>query len=206
MMILTMFKWKSLLPFVLMFVFALTRWPGLLPPNFSAAYALAFCAGVYFGGGMAWFLPLGTLFLSDLFLCLHYEYPLQTYQIFNYLAYLIIIGTGRCIGEKASMARLLLGTMFGAVMFYLITNSAAWFFNPFKNPEYTKDLDGWIVALTKGTANFPQTWEFLRNTLMSSALFTALFAGTMKLSQAFEDAKSRAESNATQMQNQKQLP
>src|SRR6185437_6736288 len=30
------------LPIALMVVFALTRWPGVLPPNFSAAYALAF--------------------------------------------------------------------------------------------------------------------------------------------------------------------
>src|SRR6266496_1062913 len=36
------------MPVLLMVVFALTRWPGVLPPNFSAAYVLAFCAGVYF--------------------------------------------------------------------------------------------------------------------------------------------------------------
>lgn len=181
---------QKLLPFLLMLTFALTRWPGLLPPNFSAAYALAFCAGIYFNGKFAWFLPLGTLLLSDLFLNLYYDTSFQIHQLFVYLAYLFLIGMGRCLGANATMLRLLLGSMFGAVMFYWITNTAAWFFNPFKNPEYTKDLTGWIIALTKGTANFPQTWEFFGNTLMSSVVFTALFVGVMKLSQSFEKAKS----------------
>ena len=35
---------------------------------------------------------------------------------------------------------------------YLLTNTASWLFNPFANPEYTKDLAGWLIALTKGTA------------------------------------------------------
>ena len=35
-----------LLPILLMFLFALSRWPGLMPDNFSAAYALAFCAAL----------------------------------------------------------------------------------------------------------------------------------------------------------------
>ena len=34
----------------LMAVFALTRLPNMLPLNFSAAYAVAFCAGVYLPG------------------------------------------------------------------------------------------------------------------------------------------------------------
>jgi len=38
------------LPLALMLVFALSRIPGMLPQNFSAAYALAFCGGLYFSG------------------------------------------------------------------------------------------------------------------------------------------------------------
>ena len=53
-----------MLPLALMVVFALSRIPGMLPQNFSAAYALVFCAGVYFTGRMAWWLPLTTLLMS----------------------------------------------------------------------------------------------------------------------------------------------
>jgi hypothetical protein len=77
-------------------------------------------------------------------------------------------------------------------VFYLVTNTAAWFFNPFKNPEYTKDLFGWVIALTKGTANWPDTWMFFRNTLTSSGLFTGLFVGAMKLAEVFEEQEEES--------------
>ena len=85
--------------------------------------------------------------------------------------------------------------MLGAILFYLITNTAAWLFNPFGNPEYTKDLTGWLIALTKGTAGHPPTWEFFRNTLLSGGLFTGLFVGAMKLSEATQ-AEAEEESPA----------
>ena len=49
-------KGKLVLPVALMVAFALSRVPGMLPQNFSAAYALAFCAGVYVSGRLAWWL------------------------------------------------------------------------------------------------------------------------------------------------------
>ncbi len=175
-----------------MMVFAMTRWPGLMPLNFSAAYALAFCAGVYFSRTSAWILPLGTLSLTDLALNGYYGQPFQAFQLFTYVAYIGLIGIGRFLGPKASFLKLLGGSLLGAILFYLITNTAAWLFNPFKNPEYTRDLMGWIIALTKGTANWPETWMFFRNTLTSSGLFTALFVGAMKLGEIIDEQEEEA--------------
>lgn len=182
---------KRALPFVLMVVFALTRVPGLLPVNFSAVYGLLFCAGVYFSGRMAWWLPLATMAVTDVGLGLYYYFTagigfFQPYLLVNYAVYAVLIGLGRCFKPQSSWLTLLGGGVLGAILFYLITNTAAWFFNSFGNPEYTKDLAGWIVALTKGTAGYPQTWEFFRNTLLSGGLFTGLFAGAMKLSAALD--------------------
>lgn len=174
-------KGRIWLPAVLMLAFAATRWPGLMPANFSAAYALAFCAGVYFGKRSAWILPLITLLLTDLLLNIHYGAPFHWHQLFNYVGYIVLIGMGRCLGADASLLRLLAGSLLGAVFFYLATNTASWFFNPFQNVEYTRDWTGWAIALTQGTANWPETWVFFRNTLISSGLFTALFVGAMKL-------------------------
>ncbi|MDB6020978.1 MAG: hypothetical protein JWQ04_835, partial [Pedosphaera sp.] len=92
---------------------------------------------------------------------------------------------------RASFLSLLSGGLVGAVLFYLITNTFSWFFNPFHNPEYTKTLAGWLIALTKGTAGWPSTWEFFRNNLLSGGLFTALFAGAMKLMTAAEPAEEK---------------
>jgi hypothetical protein len=197
---LTIMKGKSALPLALMLVFALSRIPGMLPQNFSAAYALAFCAGVYFSGRMAWWLPLSTLLVTDIGLDLYYcyslgwhvfELPVLKYQLFNYASYVVLIWLGRRFKPSTSFLGLLGGGVLGALLFYLITNTASWLFNPFHNPEYTKNFIGWLTALTKGTSGWPQTWEFFRNTLMSGGIFTGLFVGAMKLTAAAESAKEK---------------
>ena len=178
-----------------MVVFAVTRVPGLLPQNFSAVYGLVFCAGVYFSGRMAWWLPLGTMVATDALLNLFYYHVslFQPHTLINYAAYVVMIWLGRRFTARSSWVTLLAGGTLGAILFYLITNTAAWLFNPFQNPEYTKTLAGWITALTKGTAGYPQTWEFFRNTLMSGGLFTGLFAGALKLSEAAEPEEETVE-------------
>ena len=57
----------KVLPILLMLVFALSRIPGLLPQNFSAAYAHRVLRRRSFSrGAMAWWLPLGTLLVTDI--------------------------------------------------------------------------------------------------------------------------------------------
>jgi hypothetical protein len=176
-----------------MLMAALSRWPGLFPANFSAFYALAFCAGAFFPRNIKWWLPMGTLVATDLVLNLFFYHvnPFQPYQLVNYLAFGGLILLGTTFDRHSSFLKLLSGGILGAILFYLITNTAAWLFNPYGNPEYTKDLAGWIIALTNGTSGHPPTLEFFRNTLMSGGLFSGLFAGAMKLSDAAESAKEK---------------
>ena len=179
-----------------MAIAALSRWPGLFPPNFSAFYALAFCAGAFFPKQIKWWMPLGTLLLSDLALNLYYFFALEINafkltQLINYAAFAGIIWFGTKFKPSSSFLRLLSGGIVGAIFFYFITNTAAWLFNPFNNPDYPKDLMGWIKALTTGTSGYPTTLEFFRNTLLSGGLFTGLFAGAMKLTAPAESAKEK---------------
>jgi hypothetical protein len=172
------------LPIAWIIVFAITRWPGVLPLNFSAAYALAFCAGVYFHGRMAWWLPLATLAATDVVMNLFYYHvaPINAYMLVNYAAYCVIIAVGRRFSSRASWFTLLGGSLLGATMFYLITNTASWL----QNPEYGKTLAGWVQALTTGIPRYPPTWMFFRDTLISTGLFTGLFVGAMKWSEKAE--------------------
>jgi hypothetical protein len=110
----------------------------------------------------------------------------QWFQLINYAAFAGLILFGRVLGSHRAWLSLLFGGVVGACFFYLFTNTAAWLFNPFGNPEYTRDLAGWLIALTHGTAGHPPTWEFFRNTLLSGGLFTGLFAGAWKWSAAPE--------------------
>ena len=194
-------KRKILLPAIFIVVFALSRIPGLMPWNFSVAYAFAFCAGVFFQGRRTWWLPLAVMLATDIGLNCYYQHKLPNEDVwsaanlanlaFNYVAYGVLFFLGRRFKPQSSLLNLVGGGIFGAILFYFITNTASWLFNPFHNPEYTKTLTGWIIALTKGTGGYPSTWEFFRNTLLSGGLFTALFGAVGKLT-----AESPAEKNA----------
>jgi hypothetical protein len=194
-------KWSKFLPYVFMLFAALSRWPNLFPPNFSAFYGLAFCAGAFFPRSIRWWMPLGTVLVSDLALNCYYYFALhinafQPYQFMNYAAFAVIIWFGTRFNQRSRFLRLLSGGILGALLFYILTNTAAWLFNPFHNPEYTKDLAGWIIALTKGTGGYPSTIQFFLNTLISGGLFTGLFAGAMKIVEASESLKEKEGSHA----------
>jgi hypothetical protein len=188
-------KWSKWLPILLMAAFAVTRWPGLLPWNFSAFYALAFCGGVFLPRRLAWWLPLTTLAITDIFLNFYHTAKgfdaWQPELLFNYVAAVVIIWLGTRFNPRGPVWKTVAGGLLGAVIFYLVTNTASWFFNPFHNPEYVKTFGGWFIALTKGTAGYPETWHFFRNTFLSGGLFTALFAGAMKLAEMKEPAEER---------------
>jgi hypothetical protein len=187
-------KWNRWLPLVFVALFAVSRIPGLLPLNFSAAYAFAFCAGVYFSKRFAWWLPLLVLVATDIVLNFYYSSRgIEVWDsanlknlLFNYAAYAVLIWLGRRFKPQSSFLALLGGGILGAILFYLITNTASWFFNPFHNPEYAKNFSGWLLALTKGINGWPTTLEFFRNTLLSGGIFTALFVAAAKLTETSE--------------------
>ena len=205
-------KGKNLWPLALMVVFALSRVPGMLPQNFSAAYALVFCAGVYFSGKSAWWVPLTTLLVTDFLLDLYYLHlgvhvfalPTLKYQLTNYLAYVCLILLGRRFKPQASFMELVGGGILGALIFYIVTNTASWLFNPFGNPEYTRSFLGWITAVTRGTSGWPQAWEFFRNTLFSGGLFTGLFVGAMKMVEASESAREKETESPSEAEAEEQ--
>ena len=153
-----------------------------------------------------WWLPFATIFASDVALNIYYHAQYNT-PIFspeligNYLAYFVLIWLGRRFSAKAPLWKLIGGGMVGAMLFYLITNTFAWFSNPFHSPEYTKTFLGWFTALTRGTThyNYPirmETWEMFKNNLLSGGLFTGLFAGSMKVAEAAEEQDEKKEKPA----------
>ena len=187
-----------------MVVFALSRIPGMMPENFSVAYALAFCAGVYFPGRMAWWLPLGTLLVTDVLINIfcYQTAPVGFYMIPGYLVYAGLVWLGRRLTPKASFFVLLGGGLLGAVVFYLVSNTWAWLQSPF----YAKNLFGWLQALTTGEPGYPPTWTFFRNSLLSGGLFTGLFVGAMKLNEAAESAADKQAGATADEQEEEEKP
>ena len=174
-----------MVPALLILALGLTRLlVGVMPNGFSAIYALAFCGAVYFRGAVAWWLPFGTLVVSDIILnVFFYDEPvIGPWTFISYGAFALIIWIGRQFKSSDSWLKLLSGGLLGAVLFYLITNTFSWM----ENPAYAKSFAGWIQALTVGEPGYPPTWVFFRNSLLSGGLFTGLFVGSMKFSEAAE--------------------
>lgn len=128
-------KSKYLVPAIFIAVLALSRVPGLLPLDFSPVYAFMFCAGAFFTGSLAWWLPLATMLGTDLALNCYYSQKFPDSHVwsganlanlgFNYVAYIVMLLLGRGFGARASWLKLVGGGLVGAMLFYLLTNTAA---------------------------------------------------------------------------------
>ena len=174
------------MPLVLMLVFAASRWPGMLPQNFSAAHALLFCAAFWLPGWMGWVLPLATIIVTDILLNLfHYNMPVMVPElVVNWMILALFVVLAKWLARRRSYGRVFLGTLLGALLFYLVSNTVSWLVNP----VYAKSIAGWVQALTVGLPGFPPTWLFGLKSLLGTGLFTGLFAGAMKWSEAIDDA------------------
>jgi hypothetical protein len=172
---------RLVLPILFLAVFAISRIPNLFPPDFSVVYALAFCAGVYFRGAMAWCLPLAVMAATDIGLNVFYYHvdAARWDMLLNYGIYAGLIALGKWIGKSAPLWKLVFGGVLGALVFYVLTNTLSWLLYP----GYAKTIAGWIQALFTGLPGYPPSWEFFRNTLLSGGLFTALFAAAARVTE-----------------------
>ena len=182
---------KTWLPLVLMLVFAASRWPGMLPQNFSAAHALLFCAAFWLPGWMGWVLPLATIIVTDILLNLfHYSMPVMVPElVVNWMILALFVVLAKWLARRRSYGRVFLGTLIGALLFYLVSNTVSWLVNP----AYAKTIAGWVQALTVGLPGFPPTWLFGLKSLLGTGLFTGLFAGAMKWSEALDATEPELE-------------
>ncbi len=194
-----------------MLVFAARRWPGMLPENFSAAYALLFCAAFWLSGWLGWVLPMATIIVTDvLFILLYYLKPATTLEIWlgyrftdvpeitevglielisNWMILALFVVLAKWLARRRSYGRVFLGTLLGALLFYLVSNTVSWL----TVPGYAKTIAGWVQALTVGLPGFAPTWWFGLKSLFSTGLFTGLFAGAMKWSEALDATEPELE-------------
>jgi hypothetical protein len=149
--------------------------------NFSPLMAVTFCAAVYFRRGALWLAPFLALAVTDLWLNPFYAERGYGFALTESLPRLLCfgaaLGLGALVARRRSWLALLAGALGGSLLFYLVTNTAAWA----GDTEYAHTAAGWWQALTVGHPGFPPTLFFFRNTLVSDLLFTAGFAGAMEL-------------------------
>lgn len=146
--------------------------------NFSPLAAIALCSAAYLPTRYKFALPFIALFLSDIALNLHYGAPmLETVTLVHYLAFALVGCLGLLLRNRLSFQTLLPASIVGSCLFYFVTNAAAWM----TDPGYAKNFAGLVQSLTVGLPAYGGTpsWMFFRNSLLSDALFTALFVACM---------------------------
>jgi ABC-type Fe3+-siderophore transport system permease subunit len=157
--------------------------------NFAPVAAVALCGGIYLPRRLAFIVPLGALFISDLFLNRHFHAPLVSPEMISrYVALAASVGIGFTLRNRARLGTVLPASVLGSFVFYVVTNTSSWL----GSPDYAQTYSGWFQALTTGLPGYAPTWTFFRSSLVSDLLFTALFVFCMAATRAPAPAESRA--------------
>lgn len=141
-------------------------------PNFTPVGALALFVGAYLAPRYRWglLLPILLMFLSDLFIGF-YDPKLMAVVYGSFLMYGVI---GMFVSKQKNAQAILLGSIGGAVFFYLATNFAVWAFSPW----YPHNIQGLLLS-------YEMALPFFRFTLLGDVFFSALFFGAYEFLTAY---------------------
>jgi cellulose synthase/poly-beta-1,6-N-acetylglucosamine synthase-like glycosyltransferase len=143
-------------------------------PNFAPIGALALFSGaVIRDRRWSFILPLGAIFLSDVF----FETTLGKGQgfypgmVYNYVAYFLTVLLGFGLRNKISVIKVGALSIAGSLVFLLVSNFGVWASGSLHYP-YT-----WTGLMT----SYEMALPFFRNTLTSDLIFSAVFFGAYYL-------------------------
>lgn len=161
--------------------------------NFAPMAAIALCSAAYFPARYRFTVPMIALVISDVVLNLHYHFSLiSPFVLSHYIAFALIGWFGFLLRDRAGFKTLLPASIVSSIIFYCLTNTVSWIFDP----GYPKTFAGFVQAQTVGLPIYggtTPTWMFLRNTAVSDLFFTLLFV----LCMSFGRQTSRARAGAT---------
>ena len=162
---------------------------GLL--NFAPLAAIALCAAAYFPAKYKFTVPMIALLISDVVLNIHYGFSLLSpFVLSHYLGFALVGCLGLLLQNRRSLKTLLPASIAGSLIFYIVTNSVSWLFDP----GYVKNVAGLIQALTVGLPAYSSTptWMFFRNSLLSDFFFTLFFVFCMSFDRGAERSRAKA--------------
>ncbi len=145
--------------------------------NFSPTLAIFLVAGSFLRSKFAFIVPIVGVILTDLMLNRDYgDNLLEPFMLVTIGSYFLIFFFGKKLGNQYSISKILGAGIASAITFHIITCSFSWI----ANPAYMKSFSGWIQSLFIGEAGYAPSYLFLRNSVLSTALFSVLFAYAAK--------------------------
>lgn len=136
----------------------------LLPhlPNFTPIAAMSLFGGVYLDKKYALILPLAALFISDVFI----GFDSLESRLSVYSAFILVGLVGLAVRRRKTVLTIILGSLSGSVIFYLITNFAYFY----HSSMYPHNLSGVL-------ASYYNAIPFFRYTLLGDLVYTGLLFG-----------------------------
>ncbi len=146
--------------------------------NFSPVGAMALFGGAYFAKKQwAFIIPMIALWLSNL--VLNNVFYTKWYPTFSFgfetavfVSFALVVGVGIIFLKKVNLTNLLTANVLGTVGFFLISNFFVWM----SGKMYSQDFNGLITCYTMAL-------PFLKNTLLSNLIFSAIMFGAFEYAQ-----------------------
>ena len=165
----------------LMFALLVVAFVGRLlphPDNFTPALAIALFAGAMLPSRIAFIVPIVAMAASDLAL----GYPIDWTTPVVYGTLLVVVAIGLWLGTGRTWTRTLLATLSGSVLFFVVTNFAAWLGPLHLYPQTFEGLvQCYVMAL-----------PFFRHSLLGDLVWTAALFGIYDLTSAWLTARRHA--------------
>ena len=125
------------------------------PPNFTPILSFALLSSVYSKNNLGILIPISIMVISDFYLGTHGA------MVWVYSALFIIYLIGYFFIKDVSFKNILVGSVVGSLMFFIVTNFGVWLIG------YPKSLAGFVQCYV---AAIP----FYKNTLISSIFYSAI--------------------------------
>ena len=135
------------------------------PPNFTPIIAMGLFGGAYIHNrSFAVLIPIGAMFLSDLFLGFHGT------VYFVYCSLLLVTILGMLLIKKITIKNCTAAALSSSLLFFLITNFGVWLTSGY----YPKNIQGILACYTMAL-------PFLGNTLAGTLLYSSVMFGGYEL-------------------------
>lgn len=145
----------------------------LVLANISPLAAVVVAGAVYLPRRVAFAVPFGALFISTLVVNWAKGWPVTSpYTAVVGVCFVVVFALAWTIRGTRRVSAVVGMTVAGTLVFYLLSNTVSWVFEP----SYARTSAGWLQAQTVGLPlpGAPPTWWFLVKSLAGDLLFSAL--------------------------------
>lgn len=145
------------------------------PMNFTPIAAIALFGGAYFSNRwVALLAPLAIMLISDTLIELSGNRGFHSGMYVVYAAFLLVSGLGILMQNKITPTRVLISSVAGSLIFFLITNFVFFFPALDDFSIYTRDFSGVMASYTAGL-------PFLKNALIGDIFYSTILFGSFYL-------------------------